>query len=71
MFTRQKRLGSEWTYALFGIVIGICAPIGQLQHGGNRRLEIGHQTGIEDARFAGRVGRGKRLEGRLDFHAGA
>src|SRR5450432_1062147 len=30
MFTKQKRLGSEWTYALFGIVIGICAPIGQL-----------------------------------------
>lgn len=27
---KQKRFGSEWTYALLGVILGICAPIGQI-----------------------------------------
>ena len=46
----------------------VSAAVGELQHAGDRRLQIGHQAGIDDAWPAGRVGCGKNLEGRLDFH---
>src|SRR5215469_15620588 len=44
-------------------------PVGQLQHGRDRGLQIGDEARIEDGRLPRGMGRREALERRLDLHA--